>query len=109
MHTITQGQIERIYIRDLLRHKTYVERCTVVEKFQSCSDSPSHPIRATMKNVKTGQTEQVNAKYLIGADGSNSKIRELLEVPFDGTTTDIYWAIIDCVFKSDFPYLSSFR
>lgn len=109
IHVITQGQIERIYIRDLLRHNTYVERCTVVEKFESADSSLSYPIKAVLKNLKTGQTEQVEAKYLIGADGSGSKIREQLKVSFDGTTTDIYWAIIDCVFKTDYPYIFGLR
>lgn len=109
IHVITQGQIERIYIRDLLRHKTYVERCTVAEKFESGDESLSHPIKAVLKNLKTGQIEQVNAKYLIGADGSGSKVREQLKIPFDGNTTDVYWAIIDCVFKTDFPSILGFR
>ncbi|MCJ1423734.1 hypothetical protein MMC29_001618 [Sticta canariensis] len=108
IHVITQGQIERIYIRDLLRHNTYVERCMVVERFESGDSSQSYPIKAVLKNLKTGQTKQVQAKYLIGADGSGSKIREQLKVPFDGTTTDIYWAIIDCVFKTDYPYIFGF-
>lgn len=108
-HVASQAQIEKIYIRDLLRHKTYVERCTVVERFESSGDSSSHPIKAVLKNLKTGQTEQINAKYLIGADGAGSKVREQLKVPFQGTTTDIYWAIIDCVFKTDYPYIYSLR
>lgn len=108
-HVCTQAQIERIYIRDLLRHNAYVERSTVVEKYESGDDSRSHPISAVLKNLKTGQTEQVNAKYLIGADGSSSKIREQLQIPFDGITTDFYWAIIDCVWKTDFPYILSLR
>ncbi|KAK3369737.1 FAD binding domain-containing protein [Lasiosphaeria ovina] len=110
IHIITQGQIEKIYIRDLLRHRALVERCTTVDSFQ-VDDEPatkSHPVTATLKNVQTGTTETVRARYLIGADGASSKIREKLEIPFDGLATDCFWAIMDCQFKTDFPYILGF-
>jgi len=110
LHIITQGQLERIYIRDLLRHKALVERCTVVDKFEVKNGlSTSHPVAVTLKNLKTGQTELVHAKYLVGGDGAASSIREQLKIPFDGNTTDFYWAIMDCVFKTDYPYITTFR
>ncbi len=110
LHIITQGQLERIYIRDLLRHKAVVERCTIVDKFEvKNGSSASHPVTATLKNLETGQTELVHAKYLVGGDGAASAIREQLKIPFDGNTTDIYWAIMDCVFKTDYPYITTFR
>ena len=110
IHIITQGQLERIYIRDLLRHKAVVERCTVVDTFEVKNElSTSHPVAATLKNLKTEQTELVHAKYLVGADGAASAIREQLKISFDGNTTDIYWAIMDCVFKTDYPYITTFR
>ena len=111
VHIITQGQMEKIYIRDLLRHKALVERSTVVENFMVHHKDPftTHPVEATLKNVKTGHQEIVRAKHLVGADGAASSIREQLGVPFDGLSTDIYWAIMDGVFKTDYPYFLSFR
>jgi phenol 2-monooxygenase len=110
IHIITQGQMERIYIRDLLRHKVLVERCTVVDGFEVGDESlSSHPVKATLKNLKTGQRELIRAKYLVGGDGAASSIREQLKIPFDGNTTDIYWAIMDCVFKTDYPHILDFR
>lgn len=47
-------------------------------------------------------------KYLIGADGAASATREMLGIPFDGLTTDCYWAIMDAQFKTDFPYILGF-
>ncbi|KAL5333163.1 FAD binding domain-containing protein [Aspergillus crustosus] len=107
-HVITQGQFERIYIRDLLRHRHVVERETLVERFKVVEEdavSPNHPVEATLRNVGTGIEETVRAKYLIGADGAASSIRERVEVEFDGLATDIYWAIIDCRFKTDYPHM----
>ncbi|KAL4759403.1 FAD binding domain-containing protein [Aspergillus foveolatus] len=104
---ITQGQLERIYIRDLLRHRVIVERETLVKQFQvqEVGAEATHPVRATLRNVATGKEETVRAQYLIGADGAASSIREQMKVPFDGLGTDIYWAIIDCQFKTDYPHL----
>ncbi|KAH6839458.1 FAD binding domain-containing protein [Chaetomium sp. MPI-CAGE-AT-0009] len=109
IHITTQGQVEKIYIRDLLRHKVLVERCTTVDDFQVNEDAGvSHPITATLKNLKTGDTATIRAKYLIGADGASSRIREKLSIPFDGLATSCFWAIMDCQFKTDFPYILGF-
>ncbi|KAL4971570.1 FAD binding domain-containing protein [Aspergillus desertorum] len=104
---ITQGQLERVYIRDLLRHRVIVERETLVKEFQvqEAEDNVTHPVRATLRNIATGKEETVRAQYLIGADGAASSIREQMKVEFDGLGTDIYWAIIDCQFKTDYPHL----
>ena len=110
IHIITQGQLEKIYIRDLLRHKAIVERRTVVYKFKvNDESSTSYPVEATLTNLKSGETELVRAKYLVGGDGAASAIREQLKIPFDGNTTEIYWAIMDCVFTTDYPYITTFR
>lgn len=109
IHIITQGQMERIYIRDLLRHQIVVERGTTVGKFDMQPTAQDHPVQATLKNVATGEEELVRAKYLIGADGAASSIREQLGVEFDGLTTDVYWAIMDCRFKTDYPHILGFN
>ncbi|KAF2678716.1 hypothetical protein K458DRAFT_435570 [Lentithecium fluviatile CBS 122367] len=112
IHIITQGQIEKIYIRDLRRHGVLVERGVVADSFQVQDtvgpDLTSWPISATLRNIHTGRTESVRAKYLVGADGAASATREMLGIRFDGLTTDCYWAIMDCQFKTDFPYILGF-
>ncbi|KAL5044320.1 hypothetical protein BDW71DRAFT_215705 [Aspergillus fruticulosus] len=104
---ITQGQLERVYIRDLLRHRVVVERETLVKEFQvqEAGGDVTHPVRATLRNIATGKEEAVRAQYLIGADGAASSIRERMKVQFDGLGTDIYWAIIDCQFRTNYPHI----
>jgi len=106
LHIITQGQIERIYIRDLLRHKVLIERETTVTSFTVAEESSgeTYPVRAVLKHERTGDEELVRAKFLIGSDGAASTIRKQLQIPFDGVSTDIYWGIMDCVFESDYPH-----
>ncbi len=109
VHIITQGQLERIYVRDLYRHQVLVERSTTLQDLQVENDpSVSHPVRATIMSRKTGREEDIQAKFLVGSDGASSSLRKRLQIPFDGTTTDIFWAIIDCVFETDFPYPNIF-
>ncbi|RDW68754.1 uncharacterized protein DSM5745_08514 [Aspergillus mulundensis] len=102
---VTQSQLERIYIRDLLRHRVLVERQTLVREYQVLDGKEAHPVRATLTNIATGKEETVRAQYLIGADGAASSIREQMKVEFDGLATDIYWAIIDCQFNTDYPHM----
>lgn len=105
LHVITQGQIERIYIRDLARHKAIVERSSTLSDYTIHQGSASpYPIQATIKNERSGETQRVQAKFLVGSDGAASVVRKGLNIPFDGVSTDIYWGIMDCVFISDYPH-----
>ncbi|ROT35240.1 FAD/NAD(P)-binding domain-containing protein [Sodiomyces alkalinus F11] len=106
LHIITQGQIERIYIRDLARQKVLVERSSIVSDFKvdETSGDATHPVCATVRNNRTGEEEVIRAKFLVGSDGAASSIRKSLKVPFDGVSTDIYWGIMDCIFETDYPH-----
>ena len=109
LHLSSQGQIERIYIRDLLRHRILVERSTVINGVEvEGVSSRSHPIRAHVKNVKTAEEETIEAKFLVGAEGATSSVRKQLGIPFDGSTTDIHWVIMDCKLETDYPYITSY-
>lgn len=103
LHIITQGQVERLYLRDLTRHKALVERSTTMNKFE-IDESSSHPVHATLQNSHTGAQELVKAKFLVGSDGAASTVRKQLGIPFDGTSTNIYWGIMDCRVESDYPH-----
>jgi len=41
-------------------------------------------VTATIRDVASGDERQIRAKYLIGADGAHSKVRDLLGIEFDG-------------------------
>ncbi|KAF2836622.1 hypothetical protein M501DRAFT_1007312 [Patellaria atrata CBS 101060] len=108
LHIVTQGQIERIYIRDLLRHRMLVERSSTLSNFSVEEDGGTHPVRVTIQNQRTGKEEEVRAKFLVGSDGGTSKIRKSLAIPFDGISTDIYWGIMDCIYETDYPHAWNF-
>ena len=106
LHIITQGQLERIYVRDLFRHQVLVERQTLISDFNMDSDqsASSHPVQIVLKNAKTGAEETIRSKFLVGSDGGASMVRKKLQIPFDGISTDIYWGILDCRFESNYPH-----
>lgn len=109
LHIITQGQIERIYVRDLARHKAIVERRSVLSEYTVRNEQDAlYPIQATIKNEGTGETQPVQAKFLVGCDGAASMIRKGLDIPFDGVSTGIYWGIMDCLYISDYPHAWAF-
>lgn len=41
-------------------------------------------VTATVRDIDTGAQSDIRAKYLVGADGAHSKVRELLGIPLDG-------------------------
>jgi 2-polyprenyl-6-methoxyphenol hydroxylase-like FAD-dependent oxidoreductase len=41
-------------------------------------------VTMTVKDVDSGRERTLRGKYLLGADGAHSKVRELLNIPFDG-------------------------
>jgi 2-polyprenyl-6-methoxyphenol hydroxylase-like FAD-dependent oxidoreductase len=41
-------------------------------------------VTLTVQDVDTGKQSRLRGKYLLGADGAHSRIRELLGIPFDG-------------------------
>jgi len=41
-------------------------------------------VATTVKNVDTGAEQTIRSKYLVGADGAHSRVRELAGIEFDG-------------------------
>lgn len=41
-------------------------------------------VTVTARNVADGTTRALRGRYLAGADGAHSKVRELLDIPYDG-------------------------
>jgi len=46
--------------------------------------------------------ECIQSRYVIGADGSRSLIRELFKIPFEIKRPQIVWAVIDGIVETDF-------
>lgn len=109
LHVTTQPVVEQVYLRDLLRHRKIVERLTSVKEFVlDEDDSSEYPLTVTLTNVRSGETEQIRCKYLVGSDGGSSVIRKQIGIKFDGVSTNIYWGIMDAVYETTYPHAGVF-
>ncbi|KAI9745460.1 MAG: hypothetical protein M1818_000994 [Claussenomyces sp. TS43310] len=63
----------------------------------------SYKVTATVRNSVSGIVEEIQCKYLIGADGGRSFVRRAVEIPFDGETSEDQWVRIDGIVETDMP------
>ena len=55
-------------------------------------------------NIEIGdRSVTVRTKYIIGADGGRSKVRELAEIPFEGELSNRQWIRIDGIVETNMP------
>lgn len=54
-------------------------------------------------NARANSEEVVQAKYLLGADGAHSWVRNQLGFKLEGESTDYIWGVLDIVPITDFP------
>ena len=66
---------------------------------------PSERFRVTSTLQRAdGSTFRVKSRYLVGADGSRSSVRELAGIRFDGEKNTLRFIRIDGVVKTDMPH-----
>ncbi|KAG9966269.1 phenol 2-monooxygenase, partial [Aureobasidium melanogenum] len=67
-------------------------------------DDTQDMIRAAeTMNYKANTQEIVHAKYVLGADGAHSWVRNKLGFKLEGESTDYIWGVLDIVPITDFP------
>ncbi|MBY0371771.1 FAD-binding protein [bacterium] len=95
-HFLMLGQpfVEQLLDRKLQQAGNPVRRCTTVSHVEKTENG-------CLTTLGNGET--IASRYVIGADGSRSFIRELFKVPFEVTRPQIIWAVLDGVIESDFP------
>jgi 2-polyprenyl-6-methoxyphenol hydroxylase-like FAD-dependent oxidoreductase len=77
---VTQPGLEPI-----LRRQAKAAGAEVLEGHEIIAvEQDTDGVTATVRDVEAGTTHRLRARYLVGADGAHSKVRELLGIPFDG-------------------------
>jgi 3-(3-hydroxy-phenyl)propionate hydroxylase len=62
------------------------------------------PVVATVRDG-SGQVAEIRARFVVGADGGRSTVRDLLGVPLEGTTEPVKWLVVDVADDAlDAPY-----
>jgi 3-(3-hydroxy-phenyl)propionate hydroxylase len=91
--TFFQPELERVLRERLARHAC-VHVALGVELVGYEDDGTF--VTATLR-AEDGATRRVRAGYLVGADGSHSRVRQLAGIAFDGKTFTQDWLVVDAV------------
>lgn len=99
-----QGRIEKIFLDDLTESGIAVERPWTVSSFKNDGKDPKYPVEVKLQHVDGTSESTVRTKYLFGADGAHSCVRQKLNVNMVYKDPTIHvWSVIDGVVKTDFP------
>ncbi|ASZ13272.1 FAD-binding protein [Chitinophaga pendula] len=95
-HFLMLGQsfVEKLLDRKLEEIGAAVKRLTAVEDIRVTADG-------CVTRLSNG--EEISSRYVIGADGSRSFVREHFRIPFEVIRPQLVWAVIDGVIDTDFP------
>ncbi|KAJ5723065.1 hypothetical protein N7488_001100 [Penicillium malachiteum] len=101
-----QGMIEEILIDDMEARGVFVTRNA---RFSSCARvAGTGQLDIVYEDLSTNSTKTVRAEYLVGCDGSRSKVRTFIpDAELEGELTNASWGVLDGVIETDFPDLWS--
>jgi phenol 2-monooxygenase len=94
--TIHQGRIERILEENLRLYsgRSIVRSTRFVGFYLDSATDPEYPLSIEVEQTKDdGSTsrKQLRSKYLVGADGAHSRVRQAMNLKLEGETTDHIW------------------
>lgn len=89
-----QSYLEQLLDEKLIQMDAAVKRVTTVENIELNQGG-------CLTTLSNG--EQIQSRYLIGADGSQSFVRQHFTIPFNIIRPQIVWAVIDGIIDTDFP------
>jgi phenol 2-monooxygenase len=61
------------------------------------------PVRVTLRDVDSGATTEVRAKYVVGCDGARSLVRQSIGAELRGDFANHAWGVVDMLAVTDFP------
>ncbi|AFY01140.1 FAD-binding protein [Bdellovibrio bacteriovorus] len=89
-----QSYVEQLLDGRLAEQGAAVRRSTAIANIEIIENG-------CLTTLADGQV--IQSRYVVGADGSRSFVREKMQVPFEIVRPQIIWAVIDGVVETDFP------
>lgn len=89
-----QSHVEKILDEKLKKTGSTLKRSTSVTNIETNEEG-------CLTTLGSGET--IQSRYVIGADGSRSFVRDHFKIPFEIERPQIVWAVIDGVVETDFP------
>ncbi|MGD9606145.1 MAG: FAD-dependent monooxygenase [Leucobacter sp.] len=65
--------------------------------------SAEYPVTAELRDVESGETRTIRAKYLVGTDGARSGVRGSIGRELHGDAAGHAWGVMDILAVTDFP------
>jgi 2-polyprenyl-6-methoxyphenol hydroxylase-like FAD-dependent oxidoreductase len=96
---LEQSHTESILVDFLKEHGYEIERRTELKTITQSNDE----VISVLK-LRDGNEETMRTKYIVGADGANSIVREQLNIPFGGKTYEESLFVLDCKAEIDLPH-----
>ncbi|ORY13519.1 FAD binding domain-domain-containing protein [Clohesyomyces aquaticus] len=99
-----QGLIERVFIEDIEKHGTKIQRPWTITGFKNDGKDPSYPVEVSLAHVDGTLQETVRAKYLFSGEGARSFVRDQLGVRIIHKDPIAHvWGVMDGVVRTNFP------
>lgn len=100
-----QGMIERVFIADLEKNNTTVQRPWTIKGFKSDEKlDPEYPVEVQLEHVDGTKKETVKARYLFSGEGARSFVRDQLKIGITHKDPIAHvWGVMDGVVKTNFP------
>lgn len=98
---LAQSETERLLREHLERSGVYVERETELIAF-SQGENSSAGVQITLRK-SDGSLEEVDAAYLIDAEGAHSVVRHSMDLAFKGTSLPNSYALADLYIDGNLP------
>lgn len=102
---ISQGETERILRKQLDRQGVAIERGTEMINFSQLESSQpglNDGVKAVLRD-REGALEELEAAYLISAEGAHSTVRHALNLQFQGKSHQQSYALADLYLDGDLP------
>ncbi|MCU7550381.1 FAD-dependent monooxygenase [Chitinophagaceae bacterium LB-8] len=95
---LEQSQTERILVEFLGSQNHNVDRRTEIKSFSQNGDAVTSILK-----LPDGKEEIIKSKFIIGADGAHSFVREQSGITFGGKTYEESLFVLDCKAEVDIP------
>jgi 3-(3-hydroxy-phenyl)propionate hydroxylase len=100
-YAIYQPAMEEVLRRANERHAEHVDVRFGVEVTDVVQDSEG--VTVSSRDLATGKTQTVRARYVLACDGGGSTTRERLGIQLIGETREVKWVVIDARVKRWWP------
>ncbi|KAE8385591.1 FAD binding domain-containing protein [Aspergillus alliaceus] len=101
---VHQGKIERVFLDEIQKAGTTVERPWTITGFKNDGLDETYPVEVQLKCLDTNVIQTVRSKYLFSGEGARSFVRQQLGIQIHHKDPISYvWGVMDGVVRTNFP------